>query len=265
MLFSNVKTPVVDSKQQRAPTSILKRGTKADVGNVVMPPAGLPSEMVSDEKPFQRRPMLNTVILHLGGPRRLTPISTRATMTRRRHEIVARLKMVLTWDYMTVWTMHLMSLSSVVALWTMMGIFLRRRLPHSQPPDRSGAGADARFASQDARRRPQDPRPVSDRCNNNATMGSSGFGGGSSDDSNSDSSSGRESARHNVSSRRRRPRKQRRSKGRSDPPWDHFGDRDKFSHRKSKRQIESVCHRKGFVKGTTRSDALSFCPIPDAH
>jgi hypothetical protein len=55
-LFSNVKTSVVDPKQQRAPTSILKRGTKTDVGKVVTPPASLPSEMVSDEKRFQRPP-----------------------------------------------------------------------------------------------------------------------------------------------------------------------------------------------------------------
>jgi hypothetical protein len=59
----------------------------------------------------------------------------------------------------------------------------------SHPPDRSGAGADARFASQDAHCQPQDPVPVSDGRNNNATMGSSGFGGRSSDDSSSDSSS----------------------------------------------------------------------------
>jgi hypothetical protein len=55
-LFSNVKTSVVDPKQQRTPTSILKHGTKTDVGKVVMPPASLPPEMVSDEKPFQRPP-----------------------------------------------------------------------------------------------------------------------------------------------------------------------------------------------------------------
>jgi hypothetical protein len=37
MLFSDVKTSVADPKQQRAPTSILKRGTKTDDGYVVMP------------------------------------------------------------------------------------------------------------------------------------------------------------------------------------------------------------------------------------
>jgi hypothetical protein len=88
---------------------------------------------------FNARPALNMVILHLGGPPRLTPISTRATMIRRRHEIVARLKMVLTWDYMTVRTMHLMSLHSVVALWMMVGILLRRRLPRSRQTDRAPA------------------------------------------------------------------------------------------------------------------------------
>jgi hypothetical protein len=92
----------------------------------------------------------------------------------------------------------------------------------AQPPDRSDAGADARIASQDARRQPQDTVPLSHQCDNNAAMGSTGFGGGSSDDSSSDSSSGRDSARRSVSSRRRRRRKQRRSKGRSDPPWIHL-------------------------------------------
>jgi hypothetical protein len=106
---------------------------------------------------------------------------------------------------------------------------------------------------------------VSNGRNNNAAMGSSGFGGVSSDDSSSDSSSGRDSARHSVSSRRRRRRKQRRSKGRSDPPWDRFSDRNKFSHCKSKREIESGRRKKGFVKGTHDVDALSFCPVPDAH
>jgi hypothetical protein len=83
MLFSNVKTLVVDPKQQCALTSILKRGTKTDVGKVVTPPASLPPEMVSDEKPFNACPVLNMVILHLCGPRQLTPILTRATVIRR--------------------------------------------------------------------------------------------------------------------------------------------------------------------------------------
>jgi hypothetical protein len=69
LLFSDVKTLVTYPKQQRAPTSILKRGTKTDVGNVGMPPAGLWSEMMSNEKPFSACPVLNMVILHLGGPR----------------------------------------------------------------------------------------------------------------------------------------------------------------------------------------------------
>lgn len=38
------------------PTSILKRGATNDVGSVVTLPAGLPSAMVSDEKPFQHLP-----------------------------------------------------------------------------------------------------------------------------------------------------------------------------------------------------------------
>jgi hypothetical protein len=96
-------------------------------------------------------------------------------------------------------------------------------------------------------------------------MGSTGFGGGSSDDSSSDSSSRRDSARRSVSSRRRRRRKQRRSKGRSDHPWDRFSDQNKFSHRKSKHEIESGRRKKGFVKGTTWTQPLSFCPFPDAH
>jgi hypothetical protein len=55
-LFSDVKTLAADPKQQRAPTSILKRGTKTDVHNVVMPPASVLPGMVSDEKPFQHPP-----------------------------------------------------------------------------------------------------------------------------------------------------------------------------------------------------------------
>jgi hypothetical protein len=121
----------------------------------------------------------------------------------------------------------------------------------AQPPDRSGACSDAHIASQDTRRQLQDTGSLSNGRNNNATMGSSGFDGGSSDDSSSDSSSGRDSARHSVSSRRRRRRKQRHSKGHSDPPWDRFSDQNKFSHRKSKRQIESGCRKKDFVKGMT--------------
>jgi hypothetical protein len=57
MLFSDVKTSAVDPKQQRTLTSILKRGTKTNVGNVVMPPpASVPPGMVSNEKPFQHPP-----------------------------------------------------------------------------------------------------------------------------------------------------------------------------------------------------------------
>jgi hypothetical protein len=71
----------------------------------------------------------------------------------------------------------------------------------AQPPDRSGAGADARTASQDAHRQPQDTASLSNGRNNNAAMGSTGFGGRSSDDSSSDLSSGRDSARLSVLSR----------------------------------------------------------------
>ena len=56
MLFSDVNTSAVDLKQQRTLTSILKCGTKTDVGNVVMPPVSVPPGMVSNEKPFQRPP-----------------------------------------------------------------------------------------------------------------------------------------------------------------------------------------------------------------
>jgi hypothetical protein len=100
-------------------------------------------------------------------------------------------------------------------------------------------------------------------------MGSSGFGGVSSDDSSSDLSSGRDSARHSVSSHRHRRRKQHRSKGCLDPPWDRFGDQNKFSHCKSKREIESGRRKKGFVKGTKWMHYL-FVPSrmlidPDTH
>jgi hypothetical protein len=81
MLFSNVKTLVVDPKQQRAPTSILKRGTKTDVGKLVMPPASLPLEMVSDEKPFQRPPSAQHGHPASGQSSTTeTPISMRATV-----------------------------------------------------------------------------------------------------------------------------------------------------------------------------------------
>jgi hypothetical protein len=139
----------------------------------------------------------------------------------------------------------------------------------AQPPDRSGAGANAHIASQDAHRQPQDTASLSTGCNNNVAMGSCGFGGGSSDDSSSNSSSGRDSAHHSVSSHWHRHHKQRCSKGHSGPPWDRFGDWDKFSHRKSKREIKSGCCRKGFVKGMMWMHYL-FVPSlmlidPDTH
>jgi hypothetical protein len=129
----------------------------------------------------------------------------------------------------------------------------------AQPPDRSGTGADARIASQDAHHQLQDTASLSNGHNNNAAMGSTGFGGGSSDDSSSDSSSCRDSARRSVSLCWHHRRKQHHSKGGLDPPWDRFRDRDKFSHCKSKREIKSGCHRKGFVKGMTWTHYL-FVP-----
>jgi hypothetical protein len=60
-------------------------------------------------------------------------------MTRKRHEIVARLKVILTWDYVAVQMMHLMILSSVAAFWMTMRILLRRRLLHSHQTDRTPA------------------------------------------------------------------------------------------------------------------------------
>jgi hypothetical protein len=139
----------------------------------------------------------------------------------------------------------------------------------AQPPDQSGTGANARIASQDAHPQLQDTASLSNGCSNNATMGSTGFGGRISDDSSSDSSSGHDSAYCSVSSRRCHRRKQCHSKGCSDPPWDRFGDWDKFSHRKSKRKIESGHRRKDFVKGTMWTHYL-FVPSrmlidPDAH
>jgi hypothetical protein len=49
MLFSDVMTSAADPKQQRTPTSILKCGTKTDLGNVVMPPASFPPDIQSNE------------------------------------------------------------------------------------------------------------------------------------------------------------------------------------------------------------------------
>jgi hypothetical protein len=255
MLFSNVKTLVVDPKQQRALTSILKRGTKTDVGKVVTPPASLPPEMLSDEKPFQCPP----------GTQHGYPASGRSSMTDAnldaRHD-----------DKKTTRNSRAAKDGINLGLYDCLDnasdkfAFSGGTLDDggnplemetaAQPPDRSGAGADACFASQHAHPQPQDTVSVSNRHINNAAMGSSGFGGGSSDDSSSDSSSGHDSARHSVSSRRCRRHEQRRSKGHLDPPWDRFSDQNKFSHRKSKREIES---------GRRKKDALSFCPVPDAH
>jgi hypothetical protein len=249
-LFSDVKTSV-KPKRQHARTSILKCGTKTDVGNVVMPPAGLPTEvMVSDEKPFQCPP--NAQHGH--------PASGRSSTTDGNLDVSNN-------DEKTTRNSRKAKDGTRLGLYDCLdnasdefefgggtldddGNPLETETA-AQPLDRSGDGADTRFSSQDTRRQPQDPVPASNRHNNSTAMGSSGFGGGSSDDSSPDSSSGRDSARRSVSSRGRRSCKQRRSKGHSDPPWDHFGDQDKFSHRKSKRQIKSVHHRRGFIKGTT--------------
>jgi hypothetical protein len=139
MLFSDVKTSAADPKQQRTPDKHLEtrdenRCWKCGNDQRVSRLRWYPMRSL-----FNARPALNMVILRLGGPRRLTQISTRATMIRRRHEIVARLKMVLAWDYMTVRTLHLTSLRSVVALWMTVGILLRRRLPRSRQTDRAPA------------------------------------------------------------------------------------------------------------------------------
>jgi hypothetical protein len=90
----------------------------------------------------------------------------------------------------------------------------------AQPPEQSDTCANARIASQDAHHQLQDTGSLSNECNNNVAMGSTGFGGGSSNDSSSDSSSGRDSARHSVLPRRRHRHKQRCSKGHLDPPCD---------------------------------------------
>jgi hypothetical protein len=268
MLFSNVKTLVVDPKQQRAPTSILKRGTKTDVGKVVTPPASLPPEMVSDEKPFQRPPGAQH-----GHPASGRSSTTDANLDARHDDKKTTRNSRAAKDGINLGLYDCSDDASDEFAFSG-GTLDDGGNPletetAAQPPDRSGAGADARFASQHARRQPQDAVSVSNGCKNNAAMGSSGFGGGSSDDSSSDSSSSRDSARHSVSSRRRRRRKRRRSKGRSDPPWDRFSHRNKFSHRKSKREIESGRRKKGFVKGTTWMHYL-FVPSrmlidPDTH
>jgi hypothetical protein len=257
-LFSEMKTPVADSKQQRTPTSILKRGTKTDVGNVVTPPAGLPSEMVSD-KPFQHPPDAQH-----GHPASGRSSTTEANLDASNDDKKTTRNSRKAKDGINLGLYDCFDNASDEFEFSggtldNDGNLLETETA-AQPSDRSGAGADARFASQDARRRPQDPVPVSDGCNNNAAVGSSGFGGGSSDDSSSDSSSGRDSAQRSVSSRWRRRCKQCRSKGHSDPPWDHFGDWDKFSHSESKRQIESARHRKGFVRA--RRGCIIFLSRP---
>jgi hypothetical protein len=266
-LFSNVKTSVVDPKQQRALTSILKCGTKTDVGKVVTPPASLPPEMVSDEKPFQCPPSAQH-----GHPASGWSSTTDANLDVRQDDKKTTRNSCVAKDGINLGLYDCSDDASnefVFSGGTLDdgGNPLETETA-AQPPDRSGA-ADARFASQHARRQPQDTVSVSNGCNNNATMGSSGFGGGSSNDSSSDLSSGRDSARHSVSSRRHRRRKQHRSKGCSDPPWDRFSDWNKFSHRKSKREIKSGRRKKGFVKGTTWMHYL-FVPSrmlidPDTH
>jgi hypothetical protein len=268
MLLSDVKTSAADPKQQRAPTSILKRRTKTDVGNVVTPPASVPPGMVSDEKPFQRPP----------GAQPGHPASGRSSATDANLDACHENKKTTRDSRKAKGDINLGLYEcpddASDDLVFSGGVLDDDGNPleaetAAQPPDQSGAGADARIASQDTRRQPHDTGSLSNERNNNVAMGSTGFGGGSSNDSSSDLSSGRYSARRSVSSRQRRRRKQRCSKGRSDPPWDRFGDLDKFSHRKSKREIESGRRRKGFVKGTTWMHYL-FVPSrmlidPDTH
>jgi hypothetical protein len=235
---------------------------------VVMPPAGLPTEVVSDEKPFQCPP----------DAQHGHPASGRSSTTDGNLDVSNN-------DEKTTRNSRKAKDGIRLGLYDCLddasdefefggGTLDNDGNPletetAAQPLDRSGDGADTRFSSQDARRQPQDPVPASNRHNNSTAMGSSGFGGRSSDDSSPDSSSGRDSARRSVSSRGRRSCKQRHSKGRSDPPWDHFGDQDKFSHHKSKHQIKSAHHRRGFIKGTTWTHYL-FVPSrmlidPDTH
>jgi hypothetical protein len=222
MLFSDVKTSAADPKQQHTPTSILKRGTKTDVGNVVTPPpASVPPGMVSDEKPFQRPPSAQP-----GHPASGRSSATGANLdARHENKKMTRDGRNATGDInLGLYDCPDDESDDLVFSGGNLdddGNPLEAEAAAAEPPpDQSGASADARIASQDARRQPQDTGSLSNGRNNNVTMGSTGFGGGSSDDSSSDSSSGRDSARRSVSSRRRRRRKQRRSKGRSDPPWD---------------------------------------------
>jgi hypothetical protein len=193
MLFSDVKTSAADPKQQRTPTSILKRGTKTDVGNVVTPPASVPPEMVriSDEKPFQRPP----------GAQPGHPASRRSSATDANLDASHENKKTTRDGRKAKGDINLglydcpddesddLAFSGGVS--DDDGNPLEAEAAAEPPPDRSGAGADARIASQDARRQPQDTGSLSNGRNNNVAMGSTGFGGGSSDDSSSDSSSGR--------------------------------------------------------------------------
>jgi hypothetical protein len=226
---------------------------------VVMPPASLLPEMVSDEKPFQCPPSIQH-----GHPASGRSSTTDANLDARHDDKKTTRNSRAAKDGINLGLYDCSDDAS--DKFAFRGGTLDdggnplETETAAQPPDRLGAGADARFASQHARRQPQDAVSVSNGCKNNAAMGSSGFGGRSSDDSSSDSSSSRDSARHSVSSRRHRRHKQRRSKGHLGPPWDRFSHRNKFSHRKSKREIESGRHKKGFVKGTTWTHYLLSHP-----
>jgi hypothetical protein len=138
-LFSDVKTSV-KPKQQHAPTSILKRGMKTDVGNVVMPPAGLPSEMVSDEKHFQRPPNAQhghpASGLSSTADANLDVSSDDEKMTQNSHKAKGGIHLGL-YDCLDDASDEFERL--VAALWMMMGFLLRWRLPRSRQTDRMTA------------------------------------------------------------------------------------------------------------------------------
>jgi hypothetical protein len=207
-LFSYVKTLAVDPKQQRAPTSILKLGTKTDVGNVVMPPASLPPGMVSNEKPFQHPPL--TQHGHPASGRSsaadLDERHENKQTTRDSHKAKGDINLGL-YDCLDNASDDLAFSGSIL---DDNGNPLKAETV-TQPPDRSGTCAAAHIGSQDTHCQLQDTASLSNGCNNNAIMGSTGFGGKSSNNSSSDSSSGRDSACRSVSSHRHRRHKQHHS------------------------------------------------------
>jgi hypothetical protein len=155
-----------------------------------MPPASLPPEMVSDEKPFQCPPSAQH-----GHPASVWSSTTDANLDARHRDKKMTQNSHAAKDGINLGLYDCSDNASDEFAFSG-GTLDDGGNPletetAAQLPDRSGVGACCQ---------PQNAVSVSNGCKNNAAMGSSGFGGGSSDDSSSDSSSSCDSACHSVSS-----------------------------------------------------------------